>query len=212
MKKNLLIRLMSVVLCVSLMIPMLAGCSGGKSQTDAEIDVRAEEYSGLVDGYDPETDDLEAERSISDEASLAGTVITIDGEKLTFTNSSLVECRKPSPNKNDPRNSNITHRTHKIDTITIHCMAGQLSVEACGDVFANKDAQASSNYGIGRDGRIVLCTLRKRTAPGAAVIQQTITVLLRLKLRPILTTRTQLMTLHTNRLSSLLLISAKEIT
>ena len=43
-----------------------------------------------------------------------------------------------------------------IDTITIHCMAGDLSVETCGNVFANKSRQASSNYGIGSDGRIAL--------------------------------------------------------
>ena len=52
-----------------------------------------------------------------------------------------------SPNRTSPRN-------HKIDTITIHCMAGQLSVETCGNVFAPTSRQASSNYGIGPDGRI----------------------------------------------------------
>ena len=35
-------------------------------------------------------------------------------------------------------------------------MAGNLSVEACGRVFANKARAASSNYGIGSDGRIGL--------------------------------------------------------
>lgn len=43
-------------------------------------------------------------------------------------------------------------RDRKIDTITIHHMAGNLSVEACGNVFKNREA--SSNYGIGSDGRI----------------------------------------------------------
>lgn len=33
-------------------------------------------------------------------------------------------------------------------------MAGNLSVETCGGIFANKSRQASSNYGIGSDGRI----------------------------------------------------------
>lgn len=33
-------------------------------------------------------------------------------------------------------------------------MAGQLSVESCGNVFQNKYRKASSNYGIGPDGRI----------------------------------------------------------
>lgn len=45
-------------------------------------------------------------------------------------------------------------RTAKIDTITIHHMAGNLSIETCGKVFQNKDRLASSNYGIGSDGRI----------------------------------------------------------
>ena len=45
-------------------------------------------------------------------------------------------------------------RTHTIDTITIHCMAGNLTVEQCGNVFQNREA--SSNYGIGSDGRIAM--------------------------------------------------------
>lgn len=43
-----------------------------------------------------------------------------------------------------------------IETISIHCMAGNLSVESCGELFQNKERQASSNYGIGSDGRIGL--------------------------------------------------------
>lgn len=64
-------------------------------------------------------------------------------------NSALVNYTKISPNKNTPRKS-------AIDTITIHCMAGQLSVETCGNVFAPASRQASSNYGIGPDGRVGL--------------------------------------------------------
>ena len=63
-----------------------------------------------------------------------------------MSNSSLVDYVKISPNKN-PRN-------HKIDTITIHCVVGQLSVETLGDIFSKKSKQASCNYGIGADGRI----------------------------------------------------------
>ena len=62
-------------------------------------------------------------------------------------NSGLVDYIKISPNKSSPRK-------HKIDTITIHHMAGNLSVETCGNVFASASRQASSNYGIGSDGRI----------------------------------------------------------
>lgn len=47
-------------------------------------------------------------------------------------------------------------RTHEIDTITPHYMAGDLSVEGCGNLFKNPNRQASSNYGIGSDGRIGL--------------------------------------------------------
>lgn len=66
---------------------------------------------------------------------------------MAYTNSPLVNYTKISPNSSNPRN-------HAIDTITIHCMAGNLSVETCGNVFAPTSRQASSNYGIGSDGRI----------------------------------------------------------
>ena len=66
---------------------------------------------------------------------------------MAYTNSSLVSYTKLSPHHSGLRN-------HTIDTITIHCMAGNLSVETCGNIFMN--AKASSNYGIGSDGRIAL--------------------------------------------------------
>jgi hypothetical protein len=66
-----------------------------------------------------------------------------------MSNSSLISYTKLSPNHSGKR-------TKKIDTITIHCMAGQLSVESCGALFAQSSRQASSNYGIGPDGRIAL--------------------------------------------------------
>ena len=66
-----------------------------------------------------------------------------------MSNSSLVSYTRISPNRTSPRN-------HAIDTITIHCMAGNLSVETCGNVFANRARKASSNYGIGTDGRIAM--------------------------------------------------------
>lgn len=44
-------------------------------------------------------------------------------------------------------------RTSKISKITIHHMAGNLTVEQCGRIFQG-NRQASSNYGIGSDGRI----------------------------------------------------------
>lgn len=66
-----------------------------------------------------------------------------------MSNSTLISYTKLSPNHSGKR-------TKKIDTITIHCMAGQLSVESCGALFAKSSRQASSNYGIGPDGRIAL--------------------------------------------------------
>jgi hypothetical protein len=64
-----------------------------------------------------------------------------------MSNSPLVSYEAISPNKNSPRN-------HKIDTITIHCVVGQLSVEGIGNCFASSSREASSNYGIGYDGKI----------------------------------------------------------
>ena len=66
-----------------------------------------------------------------------------------MSNSPLVSYTKLSPNHSGKRK-------HTIDTISIHCMAGNLSVERCGELFQNKERQASSNYGIGSDGRIGL--------------------------------------------------------
>ena len=63
-----------------------------------------------------------------------------------MSNSPLVNYTKISKNSN-PRKS-------KIQKITIHHMAGNLSVETCGEVFQNKEA--SANYGIGSDGRVGL--------------------------------------------------------
>lgn len=64
-----------------------------------------------------------------------------------MSNSPLVSYTKISPNRTSPRKS-------AIDTITIHCVVGQCSVETLGNVFAPTSRQASSNYGVGVDGRI----------------------------------------------------------
>lgn len=66
---------------------------------------------------------------------------------MSYTNSPLVSYTKISPNRTPNRN-------HAIDTITIHCVVGQCSVETLGQVFAPTSRQASSNYGIGTDGRV----------------------------------------------------------
>lgn len=64
-----------------------------------------------------------------------------------MSNSKLVNHIHISPNRTSPRRN-------RIDRITIHHMAGNLTVETCGNVFAPRRRQASSNYGIGSDGRV----------------------------------------------------------
>lgn len=66
---------------------------------------------------------------------------------MAFSNSSLVTYTKISPNRTKDRN-------HEIDTITIHCVVGQVSVKTIGSIFANVNYKASANYGIGYDGSI----------------------------------------------------------
>lgn len=64
-----------------------------------------------------------------------------------MSNSSLASYWNWSPN-------NSGTRTNPINIITIHMVVGQASVEALGNLFANPSRQASSNYGVGYDGRI----------------------------------------------------------
>ena len=63
--------------------------------------------------------------------------------------SPLTDYTAISPNRNSPRN-------RQVDRITVHCTVGQMSVETLGSVFAKPSRQASSNYGIGPDGRVGL--------------------------------------------------------
>lgn len=70
------------------------------------------------------------------------------------SNSPLVSYVCLSPNKNSPRK-------HAIDTITIHCYVGQVSVERGCQGFQNPARDASCNYVIGTDGRIGLCVEEK---------------------------------------------------
>lgn len=66
-----------------------------------------------------------------------------------MSDSALVSYTKLSPNHSGAR-------THEIDRITPHCVVGQLSVEALGNIFSAPSRNASCNYGIGADGRIGL--------------------------------------------------------
>ena len=81
-----------------------------------------------------------------------------------MSNSSLVDYVCISPNRYSPRN-------HVIDTITIHCVVGQLSVETLGNIFAPSSRQASSNYGIGPDGRIGMYVEEKENDNRAVTIE-----------------------------------------
>lgn len=74
-----------------------------------------------------------------------------------MSNSSLICYTKLSPNCNKPRNK-------PISKITIHHMAGNITIEKCGDIFAPTSRQASSNYGIGSDGRIGMYVEEKNRA------------------------------------------------
>ena len=64
-----------------------------------------------------------------------------------MSNSPLAEYTKFSPNCTSPRNRTIVG-------ISIHHCAGNLSIEACGQVFANPNTQASAHYCVDGSGRI----------------------------------------------------------
>lgn len=66
---------------------------------------------------------------------------------MGYSNSSLVKYTKISPNRD-------RNRTKKITRITPHCVVGQCSIETLGNIFTPTSKRASSNYGIGADGRV----------------------------------------------------------
>ena len=66
---------------------------------------------------------------------------------MGFTNSPLVEYTNLSPNHSG-------QRRYAIDRITPHCVVGQCTAEGLGNWFEKTSTQASSNYGIDRDGRV----------------------------------------------------------
>lgn len=71
-----------------------------------------------------------------------------------MSNSSLVSYTKLSPNRTAPRN-------HKIDTVTIHIVVGQLTAKEILNLSHfttyNANSGASCNYAVGCDGSIGLC-------------------------------------------------------
>lgn len=71
---------------------------------------------------------------------------------MAYTNSKLATVKV--------LNTQLTStRTHAIDTITIHCMANQLSAERCGNLCQLK--KAAPNYGVGVNGEIGLYVQEK---------------------------------------------------
>lgn len=73
-----------------------------------------------------------------------------------MSNSSLVNYTKLSPN--------YSKRTASIKKITIHHMAGNLSVQTCGNVFAHTSNKASANYGIDSNGLVGMYVEEKNRA------------------------------------------------
>ena len=73
-----------------------------------------------------------------------------------MSNSPLVNYIKLSPNYNK--------RTEKVKKITIHHMAGNLSVQTCGNIFADSSYEASANYGIDTNGLIGMYVEEKNRA------------------------------------------------
>ena len=67
-----------------------------------------------------------------------------------MSKSALTEVSVPASTSNYTQG----RRGYKICKITIHHMAGVLSAEQCGRIFQNGNRGASSNYGIGNDGKI----------------------------------------------------------
>ena len=64
-------------------------------------------------------------------------------------NSPLVSYTKLSPYKTSPRQ-------HAIDTVTIHCYVGQVTVEQAGAWFSSSNCRASCNYTVDKNGKVAL--------------------------------------------------------
>lgn len=62
-------------------------------------------------------------------------------------NSALIEYAYLSPNADFPRDG-------EIKKITVHHMAGEMSLEKCGELFSHRDRRASANYAIDSQGTV----------------------------------------------------------
>ena len=77
--------------------------------------------------------------------------------EVTMSNSPLVAYTRISPNQSGAKK-------YKIDRITPHCIVGQMGIESLGEWFSKPSTQASSNYGIGFDGRVGMYVEEKNRA------------------------------------------------
>lgn len=71
-----------------------------------------------------------------------------------MSNSPLVNLVNFSPNHSGTR-------THPITKIAIHHTAGAIYSSVIGDIFKPRSRQASCNYGIGKDNKVILCVDEK---------------------------------------------------
>ena len=77
-----------------------------------------------------------------------------------MSNSSLVNVTIPA----HQNNYTVGRSGKNIEIITIHHMAGILTAEECGKLFQNETRNASSHYGIGKDGEVGLYVDEENTA------------------------------------------------
>jgi len=102
--------------------------------------------TGVTTSVDTDATQPTVTISVTTAVKTGGTVdipVSLDGGNI------MVAYTKLSPNHSG-------QRTHTIDRITPHCVVGQCTAEGLGDWFAKSSTQASSNYGIDRDGRVGL--------------------------------------------------------
>ena len=64
-----------------------------------------------------------------------------------IADSKLVSVVVPSPNHSGKR-------VYPLTRVSVHCVVGQCYAKSLGDLFADAGFEASSNYGIGFDGKI----------------------------------------------------------
>ena len=108
---------------------------------------RPEEWSFWSGLPEYESDLLRIEKEAEREE--AAGYQAIDKTRISSENSALTVYTALSPNHSGPR-------TQPISRITPHYAAGDMSVEVLGAMFADVKREASTNYGIGSDGRVAL--------------------------------------------------------